>query len=306
MGIKNLGKLIRKYASCAIDVCDVSTLTGTTIAIDTSIVVYKLHSVGKCRNIVNARGKPINHIQGVFYRTAKFLSVGIKPVYVFDGAPPAMKRELLQQRRVARDAGKAVKLPSGIFQEVRDVLAAMGVAHVQAPGEAEAQMAALAQTGFADSVSTEDLDALVFGANTVVMGLDATSKTVSVVSRDKLLHALGLTAHQFVDLCILLGCDYTGTIPGIGMVNALNLIQKHKSIEMILKHNLFDVSKCDFVGARKTFLGTPVKLCKPSEGRLDPKLLENLLVNAHGLDIKRVEKVLKTLTKHAPNPSSFA
>ena len=38
---------------------------------------------------------------------------------------------------------------------------------------------------------------------------------------------LGITSDQFVDVCILCGCDYAGTIRGIGAVRALQLVQKH-------------------------------------------------------------------------------
>jgi len=39
---------------------------------------------------------------------------------------------------------------------------------------------------------------------------------------------------QFIDLCILLGCDYCGTIKGIGPKRAIDLIKQHGSIEEIL------------------------------------------------------------------------
>jgi hypothetical protein len=40
---------------------------------------------------------------------------------------------------------------------------------------------------------------------------------------------------QFVDLCILCGCDYTDTIRGIGPKNALKLIKTHGTIEKVLE-----------------------------------------------------------------------
>jgi flap endonuclease-1 len=43
-----------------------------------------------------------------------------------------------------------------------------------------------------------------------------------------------LDPSQFVDLCILLGCDYCGTIKGIGPKRAIDLIKQHGSIEEIL------------------------------------------------------------------------
>ena len=41
---------------------------------------------------------------------------------------------------------------------------------------------------------------------------------------------------QFIDLCILLGCDYCDSIRGIGPKRAIDLMKQHKSIDTILKH----------------------------------------------------------------------
>lgn len=63
---------------------------------------------------------------------------------------------------------------------------------------------------------------------------------------------------QFIDLCILLGCDYTDSIRGIGPKRAMELIEKHKSIECILKN--IDKEKYpapqnwNYEGARNLFL----------------------------------------------------
>ena len=40
-----------------------------------------------------------------------------------------------------------------------------------------------------------------------------------------------ISFESFIDLCILCGCDYTGTIPKIGPVTALKLIKRHQLIE---------------------------------------------------------------------------
>jgi hypothetical protein len=50
-----------------------------------------------------------------------------------------------------------------------------------------------------------------------------------------ILTAMELTMPQFVDLCILCGCDYTDTIRGIGPKNALKLIKTHGTIEKVLE-----------------------------------------------------------------------
>ena len=58
---------------------------------------------------------------------------------------------------------------------------------------------------------------------------------VQSLNYQKAIEGLGLTHEQFVDLCILLGCDYTDTIKGVGPKTALRLIKEHGSIEQILK-----------------------------------------------------------------------
>ena len=62
-----------------------------------------------------------------------------------------------------------------------------------------------------------------------------TSHTLKV-AYDKLIEGLGLTSDQFVDLCIMCGCDYCDKIPGIGPKTALKLIKKHGCLEEIVKY----------------------------------------------------------------------
>ena len=40
---------------------------------------------------------------------------------------------------------------------------------------------------------------------------------------------------QFIDLCIMMGCDYCGSIKGIGMKKSIELIKKHKTIDKVLE-----------------------------------------------------------------------
>lgn len=73
---------------------------------------------------------------------------------------------------------------------------------------------------------------------------------------------LELTQEQFIDLCILMGCDYCGTVRGIGPVRALSLVQKHNSIDKIL--DSLDTKKYDvppswpYAAARDFFINPDV------------------------------------------------
>lgn len=41
---------------------------------------------------------------------------------------------------------------------------------------------------------------------------------------------------QFIDLCIMLGCDYTNSIKGVGPKRAIELIKNHRSLEKIIEN----------------------------------------------------------------------
>ena len=48
---------------------------------------------------------------------------------------------------------------------------------------------------------------------------------------------------QFIDLCILLGCDYLEPIPKVGPNTALKLIREHGTLEKIVEHMESDPKK---------------------------------------------------------------
>ncbi len=199
-----------------------------------------------------------SHLQGLFFRTVRMLESGMKPLYVFDGAPPDAKKEELARRagkrgdatadlEAAKEAGDAeaiekfakrtVKVTRQHNEECKRLLRLMGVPVVDAPSEAEAQCAELVKGGLAYAAATEDMDVLTFGVPRVVrnlmapasQGKDPTEYDLAVALRD-----LGLTHAQFVDMCILCGCDYAGTLKGVGPHRALALIKEHGTIEAVL------------------------------------------------------------------------
>jgi len=65
---------------------------------------------------------------------------------------------------------------------------------------------------------------------------NASKSEVQQINYTKAIEGLELTHDQFVDMCILLGCDYCDTIKGIGPKTALKLVKEHGCIENILKN----------------------------------------------------------------------
>ena len=251
MGIQDLYKLIDKYAPDAKTTISVSDLDGLTIIFDASISVYQLHS---------SAGDTTGAAIGMFYRVSGYLRKGIRPVFIFDGAPPEEKADVIAQRCVDRDAGRVCRVPQEVFNDVREITELLGVQCVQAPGEGETQAVAICTRANVDGgvipwgVATEDSDALTFGAPRIIRGLTGTAKTVVVIDRAKLLECLGLTSAQFIDLCILLGCDYSPRHPGMGPASALKTIRKYGSIDAAIAAG---VLKSDSAGREGAPVFTP-------------------------------------------------
>ncbi|XP_054452436.1 probable flap endonuclease 1 homolog isoform X4 [Anoplopoma fimbria] len=227
MGITKLADLIRSDAPDAISHKDISDYTGKVIALDTSVVV----------NQFRAATPSLSPLTGLFFRTLTFLEHDIKPVFVFDGKPPEEKTAVLQKR--AETAGwRSANLTGAASSQTKDclqLLKLLGVPVIQAPGDAEALCAQLVREGTVDAVASEDMDTLPFGANILIRQLNA-KKDSEVVeySLTKLLEKLKMNQEEFVDLCILLGCDYCDKIAGLGPKRALALIQKHHTIEKVV------------------------------------------------------------------------
>lgn len=115
----------------------------------------------------------------------------------------------------------------------------MGIPYIDAPCEAEAQCAALVKGGKVFATATEDMDALTFGCNVLLRRLtfsEARKMPVQEFHYDKVLEGLELNKDEFIDLCIMLGCDYTNSIKGIGPKRAIELIKTHKSLEKIIEN----------------------------------------------------------------------
>jgi flap endonuclease-1 len=250
-------------------------LHGRKIAIDASMAIYQfliaVRSGGPnhaATMLTNADGDTTSHIQGMFNRTIRFLTEGLKPVFVFDGTPPSFKSGELQKRREKRAKAKEqlskavedgnveeqdkhskrlVRAGGKENEECQKLLELMGVPVVLAPCEAEAQAAALAKSGQVYATATEDMDALTFATPVLVRKMTFANQSKSMVQTmnyAKAIEGLGLTHDEFVDLCIMLGCDYCDSIRGIGPKTALKLIREYSNIEAILKtldHKKFQV-----------------------------------------------------------------
>merc|ERR1719494_496364 len=233
-------KLLGDQAPRAMKENEIKNYFGRKVAIDASMSIYQfLIAVRSDGNqLTNESGETTSHLMGLFYRTIRMLENGIKPVYVFDGKPPQLKsgelakrterrEEAQKQLTQAQEAGDAeniekfsrrlVKVTPQHNKECKELLQLMGVPYIDAPCEAESQCAELVKGGKVYAMASEDMDSLTFGAKILLRHLtfsEARKMPIQEFHFDKVLEDLEFTYEQFIDLCILLGCDYCESIKG--------------------------------------------------------------------------------------------
>ncbi|XP_015774529.1 PREDICTED: flap endonuclease 1-like [Acropora digitifera] len=213
---------------------------------------------------------PFSHLMGMFYRTIRMVENGIKPVFVFDGKPPHMK------------SGEV----KGFFHS--SFYITIYYLSVYASG-------------------TEDMDALTFGSSVLLRHLtfsEARKSPIQEFYLDKILMELKLSQEEFIDLCILLGCDYCDSIKGIGPKRAMELIRQYKSIEEIIKH--IDTKKYTlpeewpYQEARELFKNPEVLNVEEVELKWETPNEEELvkfLVQEKGFSEERIRSGIKKLQK---------
>ncbi|KAK4701039.1 flap endonuclease-1, partial [Phenoliferia sp. Uapishka_3] len=188
------------------------------------------------QNLMNDAGETTSHLQGLFGRTIRMVENDLKPMYVFDGKPPDLKQNVLKKRFAGREEAKEGE------EEAKETGTSEDVGKLsrrQAPSEAEAQCAELCRGGMVYAAGSEDMDTLTFNSNIVLRHLtfsEARKEPIDVISLADVLAGLELTMDQFIDMCMLCGCDYLEPIRGIGAKTAYKLVKEYDDMEDILKH----------------------------------------------------------------------
>ncbi|GFP91242.1 exonuclease 1 [Phtheirospermum japonicum] len=179
---------------------------------------------------------------------------GVKPVLVFDGGPLPMKgdQEIKRARSRNDNLSRALEHEANgnrsaayeCYQKAVDispsVLRKENVSYVVAPYEADAQMTFLALGKRVDAVITEDSDLIAFGCPRIIYKMDKFGQGVEfkneMLQYNKELNLVGFNQMMLLEMCILSGCDYLQSLPGMGLKKAHALIKKFKNHQNVIKH----------------------------------------------------------------------
>ncbi|RLF03208.1 MAG: flap endonuclease-1 [Thermoprotei archaeon] len=310
-------------------------LRGKIIAIDAYNALYQFLAIIRQPNgtpLMDSMGRITSHLNGLLYRTVNFLEYGIKPVYVFDGKPPEVKKmEILKRMKHKEEALKKYeealrrgdlkaakmyaqqtsKLTEDMVNDAKRLLDLLGIPWVQAPSEGEAQAAYLVIKGDAWATASQDYDSLLYGAPRLVRNLTISGKRklprkdVYIEVRPELiilsdvLKDLGITREQLIDIAILIGTDYNPEgVPGVGSKKALKIIREFKSLQNALKVLPKEVFLVDPQEIKKLFLKPEVTDKYELEWR-EPNVegVISFLCGEHDFSRGRVENALRRAVK---------
>lgn len=250
---------------------------GRVVAIDAYNAIYQFLSIIRQPDgtpLMDSMGRVTSHLSGLIYRTSNLLKEGIKPVYVFDGKPPDLKKGTVKARAEARETAKkeweaalaegdlekafakatrAARLEKPMVEQSKELISKLGLPWVQAPSEGEAQASYMGTKDDVWAAASQDFDSLLFGSPRLIRNLTITgkrklpSKQIYVdvqpeeIELARALSSLEIDRHQLIDLSMMIGTDYNSGIKGIGPKKALALIRKHGNLEAIMEKEGFTI-----------------------------------------------------------------
>ena len=227
MGIKLLNSFLKEKCPDELSKVDFKDLSGKKIVIDASIYMYKFLEKSML-------------LENTYLMCMLFRHYNILPLFVFDGKPPAEKKQTILNRKRKKEEylAKCRELEDRInnnrdfkeqqhlqkqidnlrkrsltvkyqdIEEIKQLLDNYGIQWVVAEGEADILCARLVQTGQAYACLSEDMDLLVYGCPRVLRYMSLIKHNFVIYDIKKITNALNISFHNFQIICILSGTDY--------------------------------------------------------------------------------------------------
>jgi len=231
MGVRYLNKFFREECkNCdAIKIISMNQLNGKKIAVDISIYLYKFASENTL-------------IENIYLMISIFRHYNIIPLFVFDGKPPAEKKELLQHRLAEKKIAekefntlktnleynsnmnehekheilnkmdllkkKFIYISKSQIDEIKNLIIACGMTYCDAPNEADELCAMLTVKGIVWGCLSEDMDMFIYGCPRVLRYLSLLNHTFVLYDTKKILNKLEMNQYDLSEICVISGTDY--------------------------------------------------------------------------------------------------
>ena len=286
--------------------------------------------------LTDSEGRVTSHLSGIFFRFSKLVENGIRLCVVFDGKPPQLKMNLLEERRqrkikaqieweAAVEAGdretartkaqQTTRLESHMIDDSKKLLDLLGIPWVEAPSEGEAQVASLLEQGMVDYGASQDFDTVLFGASKFIRNLTLSGRrklpkqqkwvevSPEIVDLETSFQKLEINREQLIDVAILMGTDFNPGIDGIGPKRGLKLIQEFGKAEGALEKLGKEIDNLDEI--RTLFLDHPSVDFTPEWRTPNVESTIKYLCNDYSFNKGRVEKALEKYVESKTKARQF-
>ena len=232
--------------------------SNTYIAVDTSLFMYKFKYSNGEKFIIK------------FIEMINRLKINkITPIFIFDGAPPLEKIETIEKRKKKKNEYKEQlsilneqknnskniddlynineqikKLNKKIIYVTKDnikqlkyLLNILNIPYIHENIEADLISSKLSSSNILTMVLSEDMDHLTNGTQYLIRDFNVNNNVAKCYDLEKIKNILEINNIQFINLCVLFGCDYLKRIKGLGTISSFNIIKTLQSydIEEIIK-----------------------------------------------------------------------
>ncbi|XP_039031401.1 exonuclease 1-like [Hibiscus syriacus] len=262
MGIKGLLRFMKPF----IEPVHIKKYAGKRVGIDAYSWLHKgAYSCSTEICLDSNSEKKFRYIAYFMHRVNLLRYHKITPVVVFDGASIPSKAATENERNRRREENrelaiaklkkgdvkaatelfqKAVRITPAMAHQLIQILKSEKVEFVVAPYEADAQLAYLAtlevEKGGVAAVITEDSDLIAYGCPAITFKMDHYGNGEELVL-PKVFDSLtskpsfrNFDKELFTGMCVLAGCDFLPSVPGIGIVKAHSFATKYRNLDRVL------------------------------------------------------------------------
>jgi exonuclease-1 len=277
MGIRFLNSYLNRNCT-TIQKISFSSLSGSTIVIDTSIYLYKF----KALNTLLDSMKQLLQL---------FQKYSITPIFVFDGKPKHNKKQTLIKRQKekanawetylrvkdteSKDAlqklrNQYIRVNQTDVELIKEMMDTFHIRYIQAPYEAD-EICARMMTHVKYCMS-DDMDMFAYGCPNILRSVNIHEETMILYNLKEILEELHISQKDFQLICSASGTDYTDST-----LTIYHWFQKYDSFiksggtdfyECIQVKNQFDILSKDFDYLDEFIL-------QPSSGNADSCIAED-------------------------------